>query len=134
MDLGIAGRTALVGGASKGLGYGCALALVREGVDVVVVARGAEQLEAARQRLLRERSRPDGRVIAVAADITTEAGRAAVFAVQRDYDIVVTNAGGPPPGDFRQWGREQWLGAIEANMLAPIELIRATVDGMAERG
>jgi len=134
MDLGITGRTALVGGASKGLGYGCALALVREGVNVVIVARGADALEAARQQLLQ--ARPDGKafVKAVAADITTPQGREAVFAAHRDYDIVVTNAGGPPPGDFRDWGREQWLNAVDANMLTPIELIKATVDGMAERG
>ncbi|KGD87000.1 3-oxoacyl-ACP reductase [Achromobacter sp. RTa] len=134
MDLGIEGRTALVGGASKGLGYGCALALVREGVNVVIVARGAEALEAARERLLEERSRSGGFVKAVAADITTPQGRDAVFAAHRDYDIVVTNAGGPPPGDFRDWDRQAWLSAVEANMLTPIELIKATVDGMAARG
>jgi len=134
MDLGISGRTALVGGASKGLGYGCALALVREGVNVVIVARGAEALAAAEQQLLQARTRPDSFVKAVAADITTPAGRDEIFAVQRDYDIVVTNAGGPPPGDFHDWGREQWVAALEANMLTPIELIKATVDGMAERG
>jgi len=134
MDLGIAGRTALVGGASKGLGYGCALALVREGVNVVIVARGAEALNAAQQQLLQARSNADTFVKAVAVDITTPQGRDAVFAEHRDYDIVVTNAGGPPPGDFREWDREQWLKAVEANMLTPIELIKATVDGMAERG
>ncbi|ARP85315.1 SDR family oxidoreductase [Bordetella genomosp. 9] len=134
MDLGISGRTALVGGASKGLGYGCALALVREGVNVVIVARGGDALEAARQRLEQARSRSDSFVKAVAADITTAEGRQAVFAAHRDYDIVVTNAGGPPPGDFRDWNEEQWLSALRANMLTPIELIKATVDGMAERG
>ncbi|WP_313388013.1 SDR family NAD(P)-dependent oxidoreductase, partial [Achromobacter aegrifaciens] len=134
MDLGITGRTALVGGASKGLGYGCALALVREGVNVVIVARGAEALETARQQLLQARTDDKSFVKAVAADITTAQGREAVFAAHRDYDIVVTNAGGPPPGDFRDWGREQWLNAVDANMLTPIELIKATVDGMAERG
>ncbi|MEI2415799.1 SDR family oxidoreductase [Orrella sp. JC864] len=134
MDLGIAGKTALVGGASKGLGYGCALALVREGVNVVIVARGHDALEAARQRLLAERTRPDSFVKAVAVDITTPQGREAVFAEQADFDIVVTNAGGPPPGDFRDWDREAWVRAVEANMLTPIELIRATVDKMAERG
>ncbi len=134
MDLGIAGRTALVGGASKGLGYGCALALVREGVNVVIVARGAEALNAAQQQLLQARPNADTFVKAVAVDITTPQGRDAVFAEHRDYDIVVTNAGGPPPGDFREWDREQWLKAVEANMLTPIELIKATVDGMAERG
>lgn len=133
MDLGIAGRTALVCGASKGLGYGCALALVQEGVNVVIVARGQDALQQAAKQL--EASATGGAFVkAVAADITTEAGRAAVFAVQRDFDIVVTNAGGPPPGDFRDWDREAWIKAVDANMLTPIELIKATVDGMAKRG
>lgn len=133
MDLGISGKTALVCGASKGLGYGCALALVKEGVNVVVVARGAEALQAAAKRLEAERG-GNAFVKTVAADITTPAGREAVFAVQRDYDIVVTNAGGPPPGDFREWDREAWIKAVDANMLTPIALIQATVDGMAARG
>lgn len=136
MDLGIAGKWALVGGASKGLGHGCALALVREGVNVVVVARGAEALDQAVAKL--RLAAPGVQVLPVAADITTEAGRAAVWAVTqgpgRDFDIVITNAGGPPPGDFRQWDREAWLQAVDANMLTPIELIKATVDGMAARG
>lgn len=132
MDLGIAGKWALVCGASKGLGFGCAQALVREGVNVVVVARGAEALEGACEQL--KGMDPAVTVIGVAADITTEQGRAAVFAQRRDFDIVVTNAGGPPPGDFRDWDREAWMKAVEANMLTPIELIKATVDGMASRG
>lgn len=133
MDLGIAGRTALVCGASKGLGFGSALALVKEGVNVVIVARGQEALDAAKAQL--EAAATGGASVrAVAADITTEAGRTAVFAVQRDFDIVVTNAGGPPPGDFRDWDREAWIKAVDANMLTPIELIKATVDGMAARG
>ena len=136
MDLGIAGKTALVCGASKGLGFGCAEALVSEGVNVVIVARGAEALDAATARLTALAASAPGKpfVKSVAIDITTEAGRAAVFAVQRDYDIVVTNAGGPPPGDFRDWDREAWIKAVDANMLTPIELIKATVDGMAARG
>jgi 3-oxoacyl-[acyl-carrier protein] reductase len=134
MDLGIAGKTALVGGASKGLGFGCALALVREGVNVVIVARGADALNEAQQRLLQERTNKDSFVKAVAVDITTEQGRESVFSVHQDFDIVVTNAGGPPPGDFRSWDREQWIKAVDANMLTPIELIKATVDGMAARG
>ena len=136
MDLGIAGRTALVCGASKGLGYGCAEALVREGVNVVIVARGAEALEAAARALqvVAAASAAKPFVKHVAADITTADGRAAAFAVHKDYDIVVTNAGGPPPGDFRDWEREAWVKALDANMLTPIELIRATVDGMAARG
>jgi len=133
MDLGIAGRTALVCGASKGLGYGCAEALVREGVNVVIVARGAEALDAAAKKLSAAAT-GGASVRHVAADITTTDGRAAVFAVHQDFDIVVTNAGGPPPGDFREWDREAWIKAVDANMLTPIELIKATVDGMAARG
>ena len=147
MDLGIAGKWALVCGASKGLGYGCALALVRECVNVVINARNADALIEAATRLIAEsaggtsasgqkESKPQ--VLAVAADITTAQGRAAVFAVAggpgRDFDIVITNAGGPPTGDFRDWDRDAWIKAVDANMLTPIELIKATVDGMAERG
>jgi 3-oxoacyl-[acyl-carrier protein] reductase len=136
MDLGIAGKTALVGGASKGLGYGCAEALAREGVNVVIVARGAEALDAAAKSLEAVAAAHPARpfVKAVAADITTAEGRAAALAAHRDFDIVVTNAGGPPPGDFRDWDRAAWVQALDANMLAPIELIKATVDGMAARG
>ena len=136
MDLGIAGKTALVCGASKGLGLGCAEALVREGVNVVIVARGAEVLEAAAGGLTTLAADAPGRpfIRHIAADITTPEGRAAAFAVHADYDIVVTNAGGPPPGDFRDWDRDAWIKAIDANMLTPIELIKATVDGMAARG
>ena len=131
MDLGISGKWALVGGASKGLGWGCAQALAQEGVNVVMVARGAPALEQAAAALA---SRVSAQVIAVAADITTPQGREAVFAQRADFDIVVTNAGGPPPGDFRDWDREAWIKALDANMLTPIELIKATVDGMAARG
>ena len=147
MDLGIAGKWALVCGASKGLGYGCAQALVREGVNVVINARSAEALERAATRLIAESANKTGasgqkgaspQVLAVAADITMPEGRAAVFAVAggpgRDFDIVVTNAGGPPTGDFRDWNRDAWIKAVDANMLTPIELIQATVDGMAARG
>ena len=137
MDLGIAGKTALVCGASKGLGLGCAEALVREGVNVVIVARGEEALQAAAARLTAARASSGAEAPFVkyaAADITTPEGRAAAFAVHADYDIVVTNAGGPPPGDFRDWDREAWIKAVDANMLTPIELIKATVDGMAARG
>jgi 3-oxoacyl-[acyl-carrier protein] reductase len=135
MDLGIAGKWALVCGASKGLGFGCAEALVREGVHVVMVARGAEALEAAVEKLLADPGRPaDTAVQHVAADITTAEGRAKVFEKRADFDIVITNAGGPPPGDFRDWDRDAWIKAVDANMLTPIELIKATVDGMAARG
>ena len=136
MDLGIAGKWALVGGASKGLGLGCAQALAAEGVNVVMVARGADDLQAAAQALLA--AAPGVSVLPVAADITTPEGREAAFTVAggpgKAFDIVVTNAGGPPPGDFRDWDREAWIKAVDANMLTPIELIKATVDGMAARG
>ncbi len=132
MDLGLSGRWALVCAASKGLGAGCAEALVAEGVNVVITARGAEALQAQAARL--RGLNPQVQVVAVVGDITTEAGRASALAACPQVDILVNNAGGPPPGDFRQWGREQWLSALEANMLTPIELIKATVDGMAERG
>ncbi|MCA3239282.1 MAG: SDR family oxidoreductase [Curvibacter sp.] len=132
MDLGITGKWALVGGASKGLGYGCALALAREGVNVVIVARGTDALHSAAATLRSDA--PGVQVVAVPVDITTAQGRAAVFAQRKDFDIVVTNAGGPPPGDFRDWDREAWLKAVDANMLTPIELIKATIDGMAARG
>ena len=135
MDLGIAGKWALVCGASKGLGLGCAQALVQEGVNVLIVARTAEVLAQAAAKLIADYAHSKrAEVLVVAADITTEAGRAAVFAVRRDFDIVVTNAGGPPPGDFRDWDREAWVKALDANMLTPIELIKSTVDGMAARG
>jgi 3-oxoacyl-[acyl-carrier protein] reductase len=133
MDLGIAGRWALVGGASKGLGFGCAQALVREGVNVLVVARGDQALQQAAGQL-RAQARSGAQVQALACDITTVPGREAIFGLRRDFDIVVTNAGGPPPGDFRNWNRQTWIDAIDANMLTPIELIKATVDGMAARG
>ena len=131
----------------QGLGFGCAQALVREGVNVVINARNADVLAQAAAKLIAAsaeyasaRGQKDSQpaVVAVAADITTPDGRAAVFAAAggpgRDFDIVVTNAGGPPPGDFRDWDRDAWIKAVDANMLTPIELIKATVDGMAARG
>ena len=133
MDLGLRGKHALVCGASKGLGLACADALAAEGVDVVIVARGAEALEKAAADL---RARHGRRVIAVATDITTPEGRkAALDAAARlgNLDILVNNAGGPPPGNFRDWERSDWLAALDANMLTPIELIKATVDGMIAR-
>ncbi len=138
MDLGIAGKWALVCGASKGLGFGCAQALVNEGVHVVINARNADGLAQAASRLQAQGAAGKVQVLAVAADITTPEGRAAVLSVAggpgQDFDIVVTNAGGPPPGDFRTWDRDAWIKAVDANMLTPIELIKATVDGMAQRG
>ncbi|KPF49238.1 3-oxoacyl-ACP reductase [beta proteobacterium AAP121] len=132
MDLGITGKWALVCAASKGLGKGCAAALVKEGVNVVITARGAEALAATAAEL--RALNPAVQVLAVAGDITTTEGRAAALAACPQVDILINNAGGPPPGDFRDWGREAWLKALDANMLTPIELIKAVVDGMAERG
>jgi 3-oxoacyl-[acyl-carrier protein] reductase len=138
MDLGIAGRWALVCGASKGLGFGCAQALVAAGVNVVIVARTAAPLQAAQAQLVAGAPAHGAQVLAVAADITQPTGRDAVWAAAGGpgtrFDIVVTNAGGPPTGDFREWDRAAWLAAVDANMLTPIELMRATLDGMAQRG
>jgi 3-oxoacyl-[acyl-carrier protein] reductase len=135
MDLGLKGKWALVCGASKGLGLGCAQALVQEGVNVLMVARGAEVLAQAATNLIATHAGSTGAsVLFCAQDITTEAGRAAVFAMRSDFDIVVTNAGGPPTGNFRDWDRDTWIKAVDANMLTPIALIKATVDGMAARG
>ncbi|MFC4622759.1 SDR family oxidoreductase [Comamonas nitrativorans] len=145
MDLGIAGKWALVCAASRGLGLGCAQALVAEGVNVVINARTEGPLQQAAENLratAADRARASGQtapaVIAVACDITTAAGRAAVLSAAGgpgvDFDILVNNAGGPPPGDFRDWQRQEWIKALDANMLTPIELIRAVVDGMAARG
>jgi len=131
MDLGLQGKWALVCAASKGLGKGCAQALVKEGVNVVITARGAEALEATAAEL---RALKGGEVRAVAGDITTPEGRAAALAACPQVDILINNAGGPPPGDFRDWDREAWIKALDANMLTPIELMKAVVDPMMARG
>ena len=130
MDLGIRGCSALVCAASKGLGKGCAFSLAHEGVDVTLVARGAEALNATADEIRRATG---VKVTVVAADITTPEGRKAALAACPTPDILVNNAGGPPPGDFREWDRDTWIKALDANMLTPIELIRSTVDGMMER-
>jgi len=131
MDLGIAGRKAIVCAASKGLGKGCARALAGEGVELVINARNVDTLEATAREIAEETGVT---VIPVAADIASEEGRAAVLAACPAPDILVTNCGGPPAGDFRDWDRDDWLKALEANMLTPIALIKASVDGMIERG
>ncbi len=130
MDLGIAGKRALVCASSKGLGLGCAEALAEAGVDLVMNARGAEALEAAAARI---RARHQVSVTTVAGDITTEAGRAAVLA-EGPFDILVTNAGGPPPGMWSDWAREDFIKALDANMLTPIALIQACLPGMMAKG
>lgn len=130
MDTGLRGKRALVCAASKGLGRACAMALAREGVDVTITARTPGPLEQAAADI---RAATGVAVTAVAGDITTEAGRAAALAACPAPDILVNNAGGPPPGDFRDWERDDWIRALDANMLTPIALMRAVVDGMAER-
>jgi len=131
MDLGIAGKHAIVCGASKGLGRACAESLAREGVAVTICARTEDVLNEAAAAVSKLN---DGCVTAVACDIATEAGRAAVLEACPEPDILVNNAGGPPPGDFRDWERDDWIKALDANMLAAIFLIKATIDGMSERG
>jgi len=131
MDMGIKGRTALVCAASKGLGRGCAEALAAEGVNLVIVARTAVPLEATAEHI---RVTYGVNVTAVACDITSPEGHAAALAACPAPDILVNNAGGPPPGDFRQFSRDDWIKALDSNMLTPIELIKQTLDGMIERG
>ncbi|MBD3884886.1 SDR family oxidoreductase [Phormidium tenue FACHB-886] len=130
MDLGIAGKQALVCAASKGLGKACAVSLAREGVKVTIVARTSEALLAAAAEI---QTLTGQAVQTVAADITTETGRTLALAACPAPDILVNNAGGPPPGDFRNWERQDWIKAVDANMLTPIALIKATVDGMIAR-
>src|SRR5215831_20846836 len=130
MDFGIAGKSALVCAASKGLGRGCAEALAREGVRVTICARTETTLRQAAEEI---GATSGNRVQWVACDITTPQGRASALTACPQPDILVNNAGGPPPGDFREWDRDAWLRALDANMLTPIELIKATVDGMIAR-
>jgi 3-oxoacyl-[acyl-carrier protein] reductase len=130
MDLGIKGRKAIVCGASAGLGRATALALAREGVEVTIAARDEARLRKAADEIAAETG---AAVRPVVADVTTEAGREALVAACPAPDILINNAGGPPPGDFRDWSRDDWLKAIDANMLSAIFLIRATLDGMIER-
>jgi 3-oxoacyl-[acyl-carrier protein] reductase len=131
VDLGIKGRRALVCASSKGLGRGCAIALAAEGVHITMTARGAEALAKTAAEI--RKAYPGVEVNEVAGDITTPEGRAEALKACPNPDILINNAGGPPPGDFRNWTRDDWIKAIDANMLTPIELIKATVDGMISR-
>ncbi len=131
MDLQIAGRRAIVCAASRGLGKGCAAALAKEGVHVTIAARNAEALAATAEEI---RNASGVEVTDVVADVTTAEGRAAVLEACPNPDILVNNAGGPPAGNFRDWSRDDWIKALDANMLSAIELIKATVDPMIERG
>jgi 3-oxoacyl-[acyl-carrier protein] reductase len=131
MDLGIKGKRALVCASSKGLGLGCAEALAAAGVSLVMNARGAEALEASAERIRQEHGVD---VITVAADVSTEEGQKQVLEAAGEVDILVNNAGGPPPGMWHDWEREDFIKALDANMLAPIALIKALVPGMMDRG
>jgi 3-oxoacyl-[acyl-carrier protein] reductase len=130
MDLGIRGRRAIVGGASKGLGRACARALAAEGATVAIVARTESELAKTAEELRRSTG---AEIVPVPADLATAGGRERVLKAFPDPDILVNNAGGPPTGDFRQFGREEWIQALEACMLGPIEMIRRTIDGMIAR-
>ncbi|MCK1338279.1 3-oxoacyl-[acyl-carrier protein] reductase [Bradyrhizobium sp. LB8.2] len=131
MDLGIKGRRAIVCASSKGLGRACAISLAEAGVHVTLTARGAEALKKTADDI--RKACPDVTVTEIVGDITTPAGREAVLKACPEPDILINNAGGPPPGDFRNWTRDDWIKAIDANMLTPIELIKSTVDGMMAR-
>ncbi|MEM6758385.1 MAG: SDR family oxidoreductase [Pseudomonadota bacterium] len=131
MDLGIAGKRAIVCASSKGLGLGCAEALAAAGVHLVMNARGTDALEAAAGAI---RSAHDVEVTTVAADVTTADGQADLIKAAGEADILVTNAGGPPPGMWTDWDRDDFITALDANMLAPIALIKALVPGMMQRG
>jgi 3-oxoacyl-[acyl-carrier protein] reductase len=131
MDLGLKGKRALVCASSKGLGLGCARALAEAGTNLVMNARGAEALEAAAQAI---RDEFGVEVTTVACDVTTQEGQAQVIEAAGAADILVNNAGGPPPGMWTDWEREDFIKALDANMLTPIALIKALVPGMMERG
>ena len=130
MDLGISGRRAIVCGASAGLGRGVAQALAGDGVEVVMAARGEARLLQAAQEI---RAATGAAITAVVADSTTPDGQETLLAACPEPDILINNAGGPPPGNFREWSREDWMKALDANMLSAIFLIKATVDGMIAR-
>lgn len=130
MDLGISGKRALVCASSKGLGRGCAESLAEAGVDLVLNARGSEALEATAADI---RTKYGVNVVTVAADVATEAGQAAVIAEAQGVDILVTNAGGPPPGMWSDWSRDDFIKALDANMLAPIALMKALLPGMIDK-
>ena len=130
MDLGIAGRRAIVAASSAGLGFACAQSLAREGVHVVINGRDRQRLDDAATNL---RAQSNVTIEAVAGDIAEPATRGALLALCAEPDILVTNNSGPPPGQFRQWGRDEWIAAVDANMLAPLLLIRDVLDGMVER-
>ncbi|MFD0858035.1 SDR family oxidoreductase [Roseovarius aquimarinus] len=131
MDMGLSGKRALVCASSKGLGLGCARSLAAEGVHLVMNARGQDALEAAAETI---RAEFGVEVMTVACDITTAEGQSAVLEAAGALDILVTNAGGPPPGLWSDWDRDDFIAALDANMLTPIALMKAVLPGMMERG
>ena len=133
MDLGLQGKTAIVCASSAGLGLGCALALAEEGVNLVLNGRDADRLAKAEAQV-RAVAGNGASVVAIAADVTTEAGRAALLDAAPAPDILVNNAGGPPPGDFRDWSQDTWMTALNANLYTPVAMIQLVIDGMIERG
>ena len=131
MDLGLKGRKAIVCAASKGLGRGCAEALAAEGVELTICARTQDLLEATAAEIHKTTG---AKITAVACDVTTDAGRKALLAACPNPDILINNAGGPPPGDFKDFSMDDWRAAVEGNMISPLALIHATVYGMMDRG
>lgn len=130
MDLGLAGRRAIVCASSRGLGFACAAALAREGVDVVINGRDPDALEAARTKIVELHGVT---VTAVSGDITSSATQEALLVACPEPDILVNNNGGPAPGKFNEWDRDAWIAALDANMLAPLAMIRLVLTGMVER-
>ena len=131
MDLGIAGKWAVVSAASKGLGRGCAEALAEAGVNLVIGARGRDTLEETAERI---RDKFDVKVITSSGDVTTVKGREALMSMVPFPDILVTNAGGPPPGIWTDWSRDDFIAALDANMLAPIDLMQRVLPSMMNKG
>lgn len=131
MDLGISGRKAILTGASKGMGRACAFAVAREGVNITIAARTEATLMATAEEI---RDETGTEVVAIVADVTKPEGREAILTACPEPDILLNNAGGCPPGDFRDWSRDDWIAAIDLMMLPPIEMMKATVDGMMARG
>ena len=130
MDLGIAGRNAIVCASSRGLGRACATALAKAGARVVINGRDRDRLMEFRDALAAETG---SEIIAVAGDVSTEQGRSALLEALPHVDILVNNAGGPPPRDFREVDREAMLAGLESNMIAPIFLVQAVIDSMVQR-
>jgi 3-oxoacyl-[acyl-carrier protein] reductase len=131
MDLGLQGKRAIVCASSKGLGFACAKALAREGAHIVMNGRDSDVLDQAAEAIRSEVRGID--VQTIAGDVTDANVRAALVNASGEPDILVNNAGGPPPGDFRDWDRDTWVAALDANLLSAVDLIRLVIDGMMHR-